>query len=95
MDYHDRTWKDRDMVFMNINGAKVIDVVCYNVDPTYCIDQFQLRFDDIGVVIMCFFNNAEIDETWRVLYNGISLHDDNHQFNEIQSEKLANLHPKK
>ena len=98
-------WKDRDVVLVNMHGVEVADAVCCNVDPTDCIDQYQLGSDDIGVVIMSSLNQTEVDETWRfslrrwplrqVLYNGVSLYDHDRRYKEIQSELLANLRPRK
>lgn len=45
-------WKDKNVVLVNVNGIGIVEVVCCNVDPTYCIDHNQLGFDDDGLVIM-------------------------------------------
>lgn len=31
-------WKERDMVFVNVFGVVIVDIVCCNMDPTGCID---------------------------------------------------------
>src|ERR1700738_5738372 len=99
------SWVNLDVLLLNDSGVAVAEGICRNTHPQNCIDQNPLGTEDVGVVILESLVHSEVNPTHRfslrrwplrnVTIEGVSLHDHEQRYIQIQQELQANIRPRK